>query len=302
MTLPLQANLIGIATAPAACVSDPKKDLLVYNIIKLASEFNWLEDDSIVLEYLARYKKWLASTNLNNISGLETFPSVCYSQGTSESFDKFYLRNHKRRFRCFRGEYVYHELTWKGLNYDWAYIDDEPLSVNDAVVISFPFADTGNQKHTTELLDQCAGLDIPVLLDCAFFGICANITFDFRHPAISDVCFSLSKSFPVYGMRIGIRFSKDRVDGLNIYSNTQYVNKFGAFVGLHLLDHQPPDDIYSAYRQKQLAWCEQYNLEPSNCVIFGLDYNHKFDNHNRGSKDSNRICFAKFFNKDSLPL
>lgn len=302
MTLPLQTNLIGIATAPADCVNDPVKDQVVKEIICKVAATSWLDDDHVVPDFIQHYKNWIASTTLNSVTGLDKFPSVCYSQGTTEAFDKFYLRNHRRRFRCFRGEYLYHELTWKNLGYNWTYIDDEPLREGDAVVCSFPFADTGNQKHTQDLLDQCNNLNIPVLFDCAFFGICADHKFNFDHPAITDVCFSLSKPFPVYGIRIGIRFSKDTTDGLNIYGNTHYVNKFGAAVGTHLLAQQGPDEIYVNYRSQQIKWCSEYNLVPSNCVTFGLDYNHTYDNHNRGSKDTNRICFAKFFNKGCLPL
>ncbi len=302
MTTPLQANLIGIATAPADCVNDPLKDELVHEVTRQIVGTQWLEDDDVVPMFLTRYKNWINSTKLNKVSGLDAFPSVNFAQGTTESFDKFYLRNHARRFRCYRGEYLYHELSWKANGNRWAYIDDEPLAQGDAVVCSFPFADTGGQKHTREFLDRCAELEIPVLFDCAFFGICAGHDFDFGHPAVTDVCFSLSKPFPVYGMRIGIRFSKDTVDGINIYGNTHYVNKFGAAVGSRLFEHQHPDDIFNAYRDQQLAWCKEYELTPSQCVTFGLDYNHKYDNHNRGSKDSNRICFAKFFNKGYLPL
>lgn len=301
MTTPLQANLVGIATAPADCVADPAKDQLVHTIIKSVSN-NWLEDNHVVPQFLKRYQEWIQSTKLNRVAGLDNFPSVVYSQGTTESFDKFYLRNHRRRFRCFRGEYLYHELTWKSLEYNWAYIDDEPLAKGDAVVFSLPFADTGDQKHTQEMLDRCLELGIPVLIDSAFFGICSDIDFDYSHPAITDVAMSLSKPFPVYGMRIGIRFSKDTTDGLNIYGNTHYVNKFGAAVGIQLFNHQSPDKIFSRYRDQQLDWCKQYNLVPSKCVTFGLDYSHQYDNHNRGSADSNRICFAKFFNKGYLPL
>jgi len=301
MTTPLQSNLIGIATAPADCVADPVKDQLVQTIIKSIGA-NWLEDDYVVPHYLKRYREWIESTQLNYVTGLDNFPSVTYSQGTTESFDKFYLRNRNRRFRCFRGEYLYHELTWRNLGHDWAYIDDKELQANDAVIFSLPFADTGNQKNTQELLDTCLSLGIPVLIDSAFFGICSGIDFDYSHPTITDVTMSLSKPFPVYGMRIGIRFSKDTTDGLNIYGNTHYVNKFGAAVGVQLFNHQHPDKIFTRYKDQQLAWCEKYNLIPSNCVTFGLDYNHQYDNHNRGSADSNRICFAKFFNKGYLPL
>ena len=301
MTLPLQANLKSVVTAPADCVQDPLKDLLVDRVMQTMT-VQQLNSDSLVPHYLQRYREWIQSTKHNRVTGLDNFASVNYSQGTSESFDKFYLRNHHRRFRCFRGEYLYHELTWQNLNYDWAYLDDQELQINDAVVISFPFADTGNQKHTLQLLDRCATLGVPVLIDSAYFGICSGFDFDFGHPAITDVTMSLSKSFPVNNLRIGIRFSKDTTDGLNIYHNTHYVNRFGAAVAIQLFDHQSPDTIFSQYRDQQMEWCQKYALEPSDCVIFGLDYYHRYDNHNRGSADTNRICFAKFFKQGVLPL
>jgi len=301
MTLPLQRNLKDIATAPADCVKDPLKDQLINSIVQTIT-IAQLDNDSVIPHYIKRYCEWIQSTQNNRVTGLDNFPSVNYSQGTSESFDKFYLRNHRRRFRCFRGEYLYHELTWQNLDYNWAYLDDQEIRANDAVVISFPFADTGNQKHTKQLLDQCADLGVPVLIDSAYFGICSGFDFDFGHPAITDVAMSLSKSFPVYGMRIGIRFSKHTTDGLNIYHKTHYVNKLGAAVGIQLFNHQTPDYIFSRYQNQQMAWCKQYNLVPSNCVIFGLDHNHQYDNHNRGSADTNRVCFSKFFNKGVLPL
>lgn len=302
MTLPLQANLLGIATAPAQCVVDSIKDGMVNQIITEVSTAEWKDDNDLVPRFLKGYIDWIASTRLNSVRGLDVFDSVTCSQGTTESFDKFYMRHPNRRFRCYRGEYLYHTLCWTASGHDWSFIDDGPLAENDAVVLSWPFADTGDKKHHDSLLDQCAGLGIPVLIDCAFFGICADHQFDFDHPAITDVCFSLSKALPVSYLRIGVRFSRDTRDGLNVYGNTHYVNKFSAAVGLRLFDIQTPDDVYDQYRAQQIAWCNQYGLRPSQCVIFGLDFDHRYDNHNRGSEDSNRICFSRYFNQGTLPL
>jgi hypothetical protein len=49
---------------------------------------------------------------LNCITGIDSFDQVDYSQGTTESFDHFYIKHPQRRFRCFRGEYLYHQLVW----------------------------------------------------------------------------------------------------------------------------------------------------------------------------------------------
>jgi hypothetical protein len=199
---------------------------------------------------------------------------------------------------------MYHRLAWDSHKFAWAYLDDEEIAKNDAVIVSLPFADTGNQhsEFTQQLLDQCYDLGVPVLVDCAFFGICAKINFNFDHPAITDICFSLSKTAPVNLLRIGLRFTRPGFyDSLQIYHNSQYVNKLGASVGISLLNNIGPDSTFNEWRVRQINFCEQMSLDPSDTVIFGIDTRGRYNQYNRGSKDTNRICFSKYFVSGQLP-
>ena len=132
---------------------------------------------------------------------------------------------------------MYHMAAWRNYFPDWKYIEEQPLAKNDAVVISFPFADTGGEHpKMKEILDQCELLGIPVLLDCAYFGICQNIEFDLTHPAITDLTFSLSKFLPVAHLRIGMRLTKeDDDDSLLVLNKTNYTNRIGLSVGEQIL-------------------------------------------------------------------
>lgn len=296
MTQPLQPNLKGLPYAPAECVVDQRQISIVKQII--ADLGHSFDNDHVVPEFCAQYRNWILTTQHNTVGGLEQFDRADFSLGTSECFDKFYLRNHQRRFRCFRGEYLYHRLAWHNQRMPWAWLDDEPLASNDAVVVSLPFADLGSTHpdYGPALLDRCDELGVPVLIDCAFFGICAMTDFDFAHDAITDICFSLSKTFPVNTLRIGMRLTKSaQTDTLSIYNDTQYVNKLGAAVGLKLLQTQGPDDVFQRWRQQQLEWCTNMQLTPSNSVIFGIDYDHRYDHYNRGMTHSNRLCFSRYY-------
>ena len=304
MTQPLQPNLKNLPLAPAQCISHTLMSDKVASIIsQVSTEYS---TDSVLSNFLIKYRSWILSSNLNTVTGLDNFDVVCYSNGTTESFDHFYLRHSTKRFRCFKGEYLYHRLVWdSSLNYNWKFLEDDCLKINDAVVISLPFADTGNQHHlyNKDFLDECFALNIPVLLDCAFFGICQNIDFDFTHPAITDVCFSLSKTFPVNNIRIGIRFTRNNYfDGLSVYQNAGYVNLLGAAVGLKLLEEFNPDYTVINYKNKQLELCNYFKLTPSLSVIFGLDSEQRYNNYNRGMPNNNRICFSKYFNSTDHPV
>ena len=50
-----------------------------------------LFDLNIVNNFLVKYRQWIESTNLNQFVGLEHYLFSCFSAGTSESFDKFYI-------------------------------------------------------------------------------------------------------------------------------------------------------------------------------------------------------------------
>ena len=252
--------------------------------------------ESVIDEFLYYYHKWIKSSDENNIIGLDQFKHKCYSNGTTESFDKFYLKNSTRRFRCFKGEYMYHKLAWRN-GYNWEYLEDNDLSENDAVIISLPFADTGNvHQDYHEIMRECNRLKIPVLIDCAYFGVCKDVDIDLAYECITDVVFSLSKSFPVAYARIGMRYTRvDDDDTLFVYHKINYNNKLGASLGLKFIDNFSPDYIPNKYRNKQLNFCQALDVTPSNTILFGIGGD-EWQRYNRGGT-TNRLSFHKQFIK-----
>ena len=273
------------------------EDVNTTKVLEEPLDLQCLKDDKIIDSFLCKYDLWIKSSTLNKFIGLDNYKHRCYSLGTSEAFDKFYMKNAKRRFRCFKGEYMYHKLSWRD-KFEWDWLDDKPLSKTDAVVISLPFADTGN-KHINyeQLLEQCCELNVPVLVDCAYFGICRDINFNLDYDCITDITFSLSKTFPVAYARIGMRCTKiDDDDSMFVYSKVNYNNKIGALLGIKYFERFTPDYITEKYVDKQLNFCNTIGVNPSKTVLFGIDYKHKFDEYNRGG-DSNRLSFHKQYVK-----
>jgi hypothetical protein len=308
MTKPLSPHLAALPLSPAQHIHDESQIILLEKFVSNSGKSKVLEKESLLDEYTDTYLNWISSTKNNTVLGLDLFREKSYSLGTSESFDKFYIENSSRKFKCFQGEYLYHKISWKSAGIEWNYIDCEEnkiiLEPNDAVVVSFPFADTGNRHPlmTEEFFDECLRLNIPVMLDCAYFGICQGMNFDFTHPAITDAVFSLSKSFPVRHFRIGLRLAKRiKDDGLTAYNNTQYLNKIACGIAIEFMTNFSPDYSYDTYRQTQLKFCEQFDLEPSNTVIFGIDTKSQYQKYNRGYPLSNRICFSKYLKLGEIP-
>lgn len=250
-------------------------------------------------EFCEQYLEWIKHSQHSSFIGLDEFSHYAFSAGTTESFDKFYMKNHTRRFRCFQGEYLYHELTWRNCWPNWRYIESDEIRVNDAVVISLPFADTGDkhQKYD-QLMEDCCRLGVPVLIDCAYFGLVTEFEFDLSWPCIKDVTFSLSKYFPIAHARVGMRLTRvNDDDPLFVYQYRSYNNKHGAVLGQYMMSNFDCNFLIDRYREKQKTFSEMINVCPTRTVMFALGDN-KWQDYNRGG-ELNRLSFHKYLHLDT---
>ena len=284
-------NIENFDFSAAASIQDSK----ALAVLSAPVDTSVLNNVELVEDFVQQYKYWISTSTNNKFIGLDNYQYACYSAATSEAFDKFYMKNSNKRFRCFRGEYIYHKIAWRD-KFNWAYIEDDELRTGDAVIISLPFADTGN-KHIghDEVLDTCERLGIPVLIDCCYFGVCSDIEFNLDYKCITDVAFSLSKAFPVAHARIGMRLTKeDNNDTLFAYnkSGLMYTNRLTASLGKRFITEFSPDYMYNTYREKQLEYCQLTSTTPSNTVFFGIG-DEKWQKYNRGT-DTNRLSFHRY--------
>lgn len=250
-----------------------------------------------VKNFLNNYKEW-AFLN-HNVKGINRFSYLTYSNGTTESFDKFYQKYTTKRLRLWQGEYFYHQIQARELfknRFEW--IEDSPISFNDVVVVSLPFSDTGEIPYNfDEIMWQCEKLKVPVLIDMAYINLTKNFQVNLNYSCIETVTSSLSKTFPVESFRIGIRmnqyYTDDTLDAY-VHQPNPYVNHNSIYLAKNLIDSFSNNYMFDLYRKKQLEFCSALDLFPSSCFIFGIDYNQKFQEYNRGG-DSNRLSFHRHF-------
>tara|TARA_Y100001937_G_scaffold104556_1_gene144588 strand:- start:1230 stop:2069 length:840 start_codon:yes stop_codon:yes gene_type:complete len=233
------------------------------------------------LEYCDKYRTWIESSDFNKVTGLDQFPYQQFTLGVTEAIDKFYMRHRNRTIKVLPGEYSYHTKA------DYA-IELEALTSDDALIISLPFSSTGDQHIYEELLSTASKLNVPVFVDCAWFGTCYDIDFDLSYPCIEEAAFSLSKSFPVAYLRIGCRFTK-AIDGLTLYDDANYISLVGQWIGTQFLDRYSSDYIPDKYYEAQQRLCQELQVTPSKCVqlaLGGRDWDY-LKRH-----DYNRLCLS----------
>jgi len=234
-------------------------------------------------EFIDQFPEWVKSSKLNSIRGLSTFNYRFPSVGVTQSLDEFHysILEQGRTLRMFRGEYPYNRDVHKFLDdKESNFIDDRPLQKNDAVIISCPFSGTGMvHKKMEKMFDKALELKVPVFVDMAWFGTCANINIDLSHLAIQEVAFSTTKGLCTGDYRAGIRFSRHglidynsnaRKDRLALQADWTHGCHLNTAISLELIRSFTPDYQWKKYNKAQKQVCDTYNLSPSNCIHIAL--------------------------------
>jgi len=273
----------------------PIPDLEIIDFINHKIDAKYLYSETVLPTFVNEYYDWIQSSKLNKFHGLEKFNQLDFMHGTSQAFDFFYMKHHARRFRCLRGDYAYHKVSWKNY-FNWAYVEDDKLRKNDALIISVPFSDLGSEHPVTQdLLNECDELDIPVFIDAAYYCIAREVNFNLERPCIDTVAFSMSKAF--YGaerLRIGIRCQRTKADdGGVLFNQFHCMSKIAAGVGYELCNSFEHDYNQNKFRDKQTEICKQLNISSSDCVLFGItDKEHpEFGDYDRGT-EWRRVCIS----------
>lgn len=261
-------------------------------ILNKLDEFNIKQHSVDLATYLEKYRAWLESSQKNRLIGLSNFSSSSFIHGTIQAFNHFYLRHCKRRFRFYKGEFMYHRAVLKhGL--DWHWLNDDKLRSNDAVLISCPFSDTGKLHiELSHILDQCEKLGIPVLIDLAYFVASKNVNINLNYQCIDTVCTSISKMFEgAQYIRTGIRFMRENIDdGIDVFNSVEMVPIYNMSLTSYIIDNFSVDHCWDNYEQQYNTVIDKLSLEPTDCIMFGVSHD-QYHEFNRGNSH-NRVCIS----------
>lgn len=230
--------------------------------------FNEAESDPRLLErYLDAYVGWLEACAMAPVSGLQSFGTRYYVNGVTQAYDLFFSEHRERRFRVLRDEYPYVRLSVPR----WLHVEDAPLQAGDALVLSCPYYATGGvPRDFGKLLNHAQELEVPVFVDAAYFGTCYDVRFDFSHPAIEMVGFSLSKPFSLQSCRVGLLLSRRKLGCLEeIQVAARYFNRFGAHIGLKMMSRFSADFLPSQHSMAHREVCERLGVLPASSIMLG---------------------------------
>ena len=227
-----------------------------------------LDPHQYTKSFLTEIDKWINAHDRVKYLGLENFTRRDAILGTTQQLDELH-HLHGPAITVYKGEYKYHRrLTDFNVKQITNYKEIQP---GDVFVASYPSnITTGYHADFDKLLNHCADHNVPVHIDGAWFGQCRNFEFDVTHPAVQSVSVSLSKALGMGSQRIGIRYTKERVNGpIAIMNDFDYCNVSDMWLGVNAMQRFGVDYWWSNYETLYAKVCNDFGLEESNSIHVG---------------------------------
>jgi len=220
--------------------------------------------------YLKTFHNWIQSSRLNRLEGLDGFPYRDCCIGVTHYLDDLHIQ-YGNHLVILEKEYKYHLRIKPQIR--TKKIDD--LRTEDVLVLSLPFCNSGNIHSDIDLiLHTCQQKQIPLHIDSAWFGACRDIVFDYSHPVIQSVSFSLSKGLGLGQHRAGIRYSKKRTPGpITIINDFNLHIQSSLWLGLKFMQKFSPDYLQNKYYENYQMICDKLKLKPSSTIFVAYEKN-----------------------------
>ena len=218
-----------------------------------------------------QFHQWIVGNPLNNLQGLEQFQrDICV--GTTHFIDCVIMKHGSSNVQILENDYSY----YKKLDPQRQWAVPGSLMANQVLLMALPFPGYGDiHPQMTDILDECQEKNIAVYIDGCWMSSARNITFDFRHPAIVAVAFSLSKGLGMAWNRIGVRYSRpgSGADSITVANQTGMINTVDIQIGSLYMHEFQPDYLWQKYAQAYDQLCQALLLRPTKC----LHMSRKFD-------------------------
>lgn len=244
-------------------LSDKKIISLINEVMTTKIEFDASND--VYDTFKEEVTKWILSSKLNTLTGLDSFSRVDVCMGCTQFIDTIYM---KGPVQTLFGDYTYHQR----LNPTITFSEVGSLIPNVDLIIAMPFPRVGSiHPLMNDILDECLSKNISVHIDGAWISCCKDITFDFTHPAIKSVAISLSKGTGLGWNRIGLRWTHDRSpDSISLMNDFHMNNKVLVIIGLHFIRQLPIDHLWLTHTTNYNKICNDFKLTPTNSIYIAL--------------------------------
>jgi len=89
---------------------------------------------------------------------------------------------------------------------------------------------------------------------------------------------------------------EDKDDGIDVFNSVEMVNRVSLSIANSLIKAYDVDYNWHNYASAYIEACNEYNLEYTDCIMFGLG-NEEYNDFNRGT-EVNRVCVSELIGEE----
>lgn len=222
-------------------------------------------------EFCNSMHHWLTHNTDNNLIGLGSFTKeVCV--GVTDFINNLVMQHGIDHIQIFEHDYTYYKRLSPSKS--WATVGN--LIPNKPLLIAMPFPGAGDIHWNMQaILNEALEKNIPVHIDGAWISSAKDIVFDFGHPAIKSVAFSLSKGLALDWNRIGVRYSRcvDDTDSITIANRFGTINIVDLSIGMLFMQQFVQSYLWTKYGTLYNDACKAFLLKPTKCIHMATHFN-----------------------------
>ncbi len=241
----------------------PMYDRKFGELLKAGISGDLLRDENLKKDFLQTFHLWLSNSKLNKLNGLNAFPHRDFISGVTHALDDLII-SFGESLVCLENEYPY----FKRMRNSFPLKTVSQLESGDVLVLGMPFCWFGDvHPQTNEILAICLEKKIPVHIDSAWIGCTRDIYFNYDHPAIQTISFSLSKGLGLGSHRAGVRYARNRHPGpITITNDFAMEIQSSMAVGLKFMREFGSDFLQEKYASEYEFVCKNLNLRPTKSI------------------------------------
>lgn len=243
-------------------LSDTKIEQTIQDVLSGALDKDI--SDSVYANFKSEVTDWILSSDLNTLTGLDSFTRIDIINGCTQFIDNLYIQG---PVQVLEDDYRYHQRLNKA-----KFVNPGLLKNYVPLIIAMPFPQIGSpHRKMNDILDEAYEKFIPVHIDGAWITSCRNIDFNFNHAAIRSVGISLSKGLGLGWNRIGLRWTKEKCsDSISIMNDFNMNNRALSMIGLHFVRNFKSDYLWKTHGERYKKVCEDFNLQETNSIHLAL--------------------------------
>lgn len=258
-------------------LTKPIRDPAFIEVLKTIKEISFSNSRFTFEERFRHIKKFekLVWTLLSKYFGVDKLSNFYIINGITDYIDTF-LQNIKT-IGLFPNEYLYYKEISLQRNIDIIDISNvDNIPKCDKIALSCPYSFNGDTWFQQEVIDTASQYNIPILIDCAYLGLTSPWYINLAKSKNISIAYSMSKHYSLSFDRIGIVFTSNLDQKLQVLNQFGYVNISGIEKANLLLENFDENFIYNKYSPMYKDIIEKLGLNPTGCILFGHKKTEKY--------------------------